>query len=83
LIGASERPAADQAIEDRVEAKVTERHAVFEERHLRAVVLEQAAGEMAPDQALGIAREMVRDLRRCISAGPSLGQHSTISSRRM
>jgi conjugative relaxase-like TrwC/TraI family protein len=61
LIGASERPAAERAIEDRVEAKLTEQHAVFGERDLRAVVLEQAAGEMAPDQALGIAREMVRD----------------------
>jgi ATP-dependent exoDNAse (exonuclease V) alpha subunit len=32
---------------------------MFEERDLRAVVLGQAAGEMAPDQALGIAREMI------------------------
>ena len=61
LIGAIERPAAERAIEDRVEAKLTEQHAVFEERDLRAVVLEQAAGEVAPDQALGIAREMVLD----------------------
>ena len=63
LIGASERPKAERAIEDRVEAKLTEQHAVFEERDLRAVVLEQAAGEMAPDQALAVAREMVRDRR--------------------
>jgi conjugative relaxase-like TrwC/TraI family protein len=63
LIGAIERPAAERAIEDRVEAKLTEQHAVFEERDLRAVVLEQAAGEIAPDQALGIAREMVLDRR--------------------
>ena len=62
-VGASERPAAERAIEDRVEAKLTEQHAVFEERDLRAVVLEQAAGEMAPDQALAVAREMVRDRR--------------------
>ncbi len=63
LIGASERPNAERAIEDRVEAKLTAQHAVFEERDLRAVVLEQAAGEMAPDQALAVAREMVRDRR--------------------
>ena len=63
LIGASERPATERAIEDRVEAKLTEQHAVFQERDLRAVVLEQAAGEMAPDQALAVAREMVRDRR--------------------
>jgi conjugative relaxase-like TrwC/TraI family protein len=48
LIGASERPAAERAIEDRVEAELTEQHAVFDERDLRAAVLEQAAGEMAP-----------------------------------
>ena len=63
LIGASERPTADRAIEERVEAKLTEPHAVFEERDLRAVVLEQAAGEMTPDQALSVARAMVRDRR--------------------
>jgi conjugative relaxase-like TrwC/TraI family protein len=63
LIGASERPTAERAIEDRVEAKLTEQHAVFEERDLRAVVLEQAAGEMAPDEALAVARKMVRDRR--------------------
>jgi conjugative relaxase-like TrwC/TraI family protein len=61
LIGASERPTAERAIEDRVEAKLTEQHAIFEERDLRAVVLEQAAGEMAPDEALSVARAMVRD----------------------
>ena len=63
LIGASERPKAERAIEDRVETKLTEHHAVFEERDLRAVLLEQAAGEMAPDEALAVAQEMVRDRR--------------------
>jgi hypothetical protein len=63
LIGASKRPKAERAIEDRVEAKLTEQHAVFQERDLRAVVLEQAAGEMAPDQVLAVARAMVRDRR--------------------
>ncbi len=63
LVGASRRPAAERAIEDRVEAKLTEHHAVFDERDLRAVVLEQAAGELAPDEALAVARGMVRDRR--------------------
>ncbi len=63
LIGASERPAPERAIEDRVEAKLTEQQAVFKERDLRAIVLEQATGEMVPDEALAIAREMVRDRR--------------------
>jgi conjugative relaxase-like TrwC/TraI family protein len=78
LIGASERPAADRAIEDRVEAKLTEQHAIFEERDLRAVVLEQAAGEMAPDQALGIARGMVRDRRVLTLEG---GRMTTLAVR--
>ena len=78
LIGASERPKAERAIEDRVEAKLTEQHAVFEERDLRAVVLEQAAGEMAPDQALAVAREMVRDRRVLTLEG---GRMTTLAVR--
>jgi conjugative relaxase-like TrwC/TraI family protein len=78
LIGASERPAADRSIEDRVEAKLTEQHALFEERELRAVVLEQAAGEMAPDQALGITREMIRDRRVLTLEG---GRMTTLAVR--
>ena len=78
LIGASERPATERAIEDRVEAKLTEQHAVFEERDLRAVVLEQAAGEMAPDEALAVAREMVRDRRVLTLEG---GRMTTLAVR--
>lgn len=78
LIGASERPKAARTIEDRVEAKLTEQHAVFEERDLRAVVLEQAAGEMTPGQALGVAREMIRDRRVLTLEG---GQMTTLAVR--
>ncbi len=78
LIGASERPVADRAIEDRVEAKLTEQHAVFEERDLRAVVLEQAAGEIAPDEALAVAREMVHDRRVLTLEG---GRMTTLAVR--
>jgi conjugative relaxase-like TrwC/TraI family protein len=78
LIGASERPKAERAIEDRVEAKLTEQHAVFEQRDLRAIVLEQAAGEMAPDQALAVAREMVRDRRVLTLEG---GRMTTLAVR--
>ncbi len=78
LIGASERPMAERAIEDRVEAKLTEQHAVFQERDLRAIVLEQAAGEMAPDQALAVAREMVRDRRVLTLEG---GRMTTLAVR--
>ncbi len=78
LIGASERPATERAIEDRVETKLTEQHAVFEERDLRAVVLEQAAGEMAPDEALSVAREMVCDRRVLTLEG---GRMTTLAVR--
>jgi conjugative relaxase-like TrwC/TraI family protein len=78
LIGASECPKAERKIEDRVEAKLTEQQAVFEQRDLRAVVLEQAAGEMAPDEALAVAREMVRDRRVLTLEG---GRMTTLAVR--
>jgi conjugative relaxase-like TrwC/TraI family protein len=78
LVGASERPAGERSIEDRVEAKLTEQHAVFQERDLRAVVLEQAAGELAPDQALAVARGMVRDRRVLTLEG---GRMTTLAVR--
>jgi conjugative relaxase-like TrwC/TraI family protein len=78
LIGTSERPTAERAIENRVEATLTEQHAVFEERDLRAVVLEQAAGEMAPDEALAVAREMVHDRRVLTLEG---GRMTTLAVR--
>jgi conjugative relaxase-like TrwC/TraI family protein len=78
LIGAPERPTATRMIEDRIEAKLTEQHAVFEDRDLRAVALEQAAGEMAPDLALGVAREMVRDRRILTLEG---GRMTTLAVR--
>jgi ATP-dependent exoDNAse (exonuclease V) alpha subunit len=53
----------ERSIEDRIETRLTEHHAVFDPGVLRAVALEQGAGEMAPDTALGVAREMVRDRR--------------------
>jgi ATP-dependent exoDNAse (exonuclease V) alpha subunit len=47
-------------------------------RDLRAVVLEQAAGEMAPDEALGVAREMIRDRRVLTLEG---GRMTTLAVR--
>jgi hypothetical protein len=78
LIGAYERPRSERPIGDGVEAKLTEQHAVFQERDLRAVMLEQAAGEMAPDQALAVAREMVRDRRVLTLEG---GRMTTLAVR--
>jgi conjugative relaxase-like TrwC/TraI family protein len=78
LIGASEHPATERAIEDRVEVKLTEQHAVFQAGDLRAVVLEQAAGELAPDEALAIAQEIVRDRRVLTLEG---GRMTTLAVR--
>ena len=58
---AAEPSKPSRTIEDRIEQRLTEHHAIFDPVVLRAVALEQSAGEMTPDMALGVAREMVRD----------------------
>jgi conjugative relaxase-like TrwC/TraI family protein len=78
LIGAPERPNDERPIEDRIEARLTEQHAVFHARDLNAVALEQTAGEMAPDQALAVAREMIRDRRVLTLEG---GRMTTLAVR--
>jgi conjugative relaxase-like TrwC/TraI family protein len=78
LIGAPERPKVERSIEDRIEARLTEQHAVFHARDLHAVALEQTAGEMAPEQALTVAREMIRDRRVLTLEG---GRMTTLAVR--
>ena len=78
LIGAPERPKVERPIEDRIETRLTEQHAVFQARDLHAVALEQTAGEMAPDQALAVAREMIRDRRVLTLEG---GRMTTLAVR--
>ena len=78
LIGAPERPKVEQPIEDRIETRLTEQHAVFHARDLHAVALEQTAGEMPPDQALAVAREMIRDRRVLTLEG---GRMTTLAVR--
>ena len=78
LIGAPERPNVERPIEDRIEARLTEQHAVFHARDLHAVALEQTAGEMAPEQALAVAREMIRDRRVLTLEG---GRMTTLAVR--
>ena len=56
---------------DRVEERLTERAATFEPRELRATVFEQAAGELHPDQARQVWREMVASGGSCRSKGTS------------
>jgi conjugative relaxase-like TrwC/TraI family protein len=55
------RPRA--ALEDRVEARLTERAATFQPGELRAVLLEQSTGELAPADALAKAHEMIAERR--------------------
>jgi conjugative relaxase-like TrwC/TraI family protein len=51
------------ALEDRVEARLTERAATFEPGELRAVLLEQSTGELSPADALARSRGMVAERR--------------------
>jgi conjugative relaxase-like TrwC/TraI family protein len=50
-------------LEDRVEERLTERAATFEPGELRAVLLEQSAGELAPADAVDRARTMIAERR--------------------
>ena len=43
-------PGPERALEDRVEERLTERAATFEPGELRAVLLEQSVGELAPER---------------------------------
>src|SRR5664279_6089108 len=56
----------------------TEREAVFDAGVLRTVALEQSAGEMSPDEALAVTREMVRDRRVLTLEG---GRMTTLAVR--
>jgi conjugative relaxase-like TrwC/TraI family protein len=64
LLGAPEQLALrDGPVEDAIEASLTEREALFEARQLRAVALELTVGELAPEEALELARGMVSERR--------------------
>ncbi|HEY5285935.1 MAG TPA: MobF family relaxase [Solirubrobacteraceae bacterium] len=65
-------------VEDRIEERLTEHHAVFEARELRTVALEQTAGELAPHDALQIADGMIRDRRILTLEG---GRMTTLAIR--
>ena len=57
------RPAVDEALEDRVEQRLTERAATFEPGEFRAVLLEQSVGELSPREALERSRAMIAERR--------------------
>ena len=63
LLSAPEPQPNQRALADRVEERLTERSATFEPRELRATVFEQAAGELHPDQARQVWREMIAERR--------------------
>ena len=63
LIAFNEPQRHKRPVEDRTEAKLTERRAIFGVEDVRVVALEQTAGEMPPERALVVAGEMLRDRR--------------------
>ncbi len=77
LAGERTRPAV-RPVEDRIEERLTERHAVFELRDLHTVALEQTAGVLSPNEALGVAHQMIRDRRVLTLEG---GRMTTLAVR--
>ncbi|HEY4896300.1 MAG TPA: MobF family relaxase, partial [Solirubrobacteraceae bacterium] len=78
LVGASLHTSPERPIEERIEAKLVEREAVFDAGLLRAVALEQSAGELGPEEALGVTREMVGERRILTLEG---GRMTTLAVR--
>jgi conjugative relaxase-like TrwC/TraI family protein len=78
LVGAPQHTPPEQPIENRIEAKLTEREAMFDAGLLRAVALEQSAGELGPEEALAVTREMVHDRRVLTLEG---GRMTTLAVR--
>jgi conjugative relaxase-like TrwC/TraI family protein len=55
--------APERALEDRVEERLTERAATFAPGELRAVLLEQSVGELAPRDALALSKALIAERR--------------------
>jgi ATP-dependent exoDNAse (exonuclease V) alpha subunit len=77
LAGVRTRPSV-RPVEDRIEERLTERHAVFELRDLHTIALEQTAGELTPRDALKVAHQMIRDRRVLTLEG---GRMTTLAVR--
>lgn len=77
LAGGRTGPAV-RPVEERIEECLTERHAVFELRDLHTVALEQTAGELSPNEALYVARQMIQDRRVLTLEG---GRMTTLAVR--
>lgn len=52
-------PTQNHILTERVERTLTQQRAVFDLRELRSAILEQSVGELAPEPALGVMREMI------------------------
>jgi conjugative relaxase-like TrwC/TraI family protein len=78
LLAGDRPPGTLRPVEDRIEERLTERHAVFEARNLRTIALEQTAGELAPHDALHVADGMIRDRRILALEG---GRMTTLAVR--
>jgi conjugative relaxase-like TrwC/TraI family protein len=78
LIGAPQLEVHERSIEERIEATLTERTAMFDAGLLRAVALEQSAGELAPEEAIGLTRAMVGERRIITLEG---GRMTTLAIR--
>ncbi len=78
LLAGERTPPSVRSVEDRIEERLTERHAVFELRDLHTIALEQTAGELTPHEALDVAREMIQDRRVLTLEG---GRMTTLAVR--
>ncbi|HLB22191.1 MAG TPA: MobF family relaxase [Solirubrobacteraceae bacterium] len=54
---------SELSLEDRIEQRLTERTATFDAGELRAVALEQSVGQLAPRDALALAKSMIAERR--------------------
>jgi conjugative relaxase-like TrwC/TraI family protein len=78
LVGAPLHTSPERPIEERIEARLVEREAVFDAGLLRAVALEQSAGELGPEEALAVTRAMVGERRILTLEG---GRMTTLAVR--
>jgi conjugative relaxase-like TrwC/TraI family protein len=78
LVGAPLHTPPERPIEERIEARLVEREAVFDAGLLRAVAMEQSAGELGPEEALGVTRAMVGERRILTLEG---GRMTTLAVR--
>jgi len=78
LVNFSAPSPREEPLEDRIEARLTEHTAMFEAKLLRAVALEQSAGELGPEAAVDAAKAMVSERRVLTLEG---GQMTTLAIR--